>query len=125
MAHRDKAKQAIAAKKHYEANKDKMKARARAHDEKKKKAVKSFLLEYLSKNFCVDCGNSNPIVLEFDHKTKKEKRFFIGEANCRGYSLKSVIAEVAKCDIRCANCHRIKTYEEEGFRSRHEVIIAE
>jgi len=49
----------------------------------------------------------------------------------RGYSLNAINAEIDKCVIRCANCHRIKTAREKGFY-RHKqknmvaiIIIAE
>ena len=53
---------------------------------------------------CVDCGyNAWPSALHFDHRPGEVKAFEI----CRAlhYSWETIIAEVAKCDVRCANCH--------------------
>lgn len=61
---------------------------------------------------CVDCGEKNPIVLEFDHK--KDKVDCVGEIARRNGSLKAVKDEIAKCEVRCANCHRIKTAQSNG-----------
>lgn len=118
MAGRDPLKQRLAKQRYYEANKAKVKARAREHTDTMRRRVRAWLLEYLQTHHCVDCGESNPIVLEFDHHTPTDKHFNIGDATSRGFSLKRVIAEVAKCEVRCANCHRRKTYKDAGRTHR-------
>jgi hypothetical protein len=68
------------------------------------------MMEYLSENPCVDCGNSNPVVLDFDHLPEFEKNFDIGRAvGSSGRSWESIHAEIKKCDVVCSNCHRIRT----------------
>jgi hypothetical protein len=58
---------------------------------------------------CVDCGyNSHPAALDFDHRPGVQKLFTISQS-FRSWEL--VEAEIAKCDVRCANCHRIVTAE--------------
>lgn len=60
---------------------------------------------------CADCGySSHPAALEFDHRPDEHKLFNIGE-KVGAYSLERVWAEVAKCDVVCANCHAIRTTE--------------
>lgn len=103
---------------HYSANKPVYKARAVVHSTAEKAAVQAFLRDYLADHPCIDCGEADPIVLEFDHRDGVEKRFHLGAAGTRKMSLRSVQAEVAKCDVRCANCHRRKTYRERGLRHR-------
>lgn len=62
---------------------------------------------------CIDCGyKAHPAALEFDH-VEGEKRFNVGGMGARSWE--SVFAELAKCVVRCANCHRIKTMEERGL----------
>ena len=57
---------------------------------------------------CVDCGyRAHPQALEFDHRDPKAKLFNISEKN---YSWDRMLKEIAKCDIRCANCHRVRTF---------------
>jgi hypothetical protein len=56
---------------------------------------------------CVDCGESDPIVLEFDH-VRGEKRADIGRMS-QVATWAKIEDEIAKCELRCANCHRRKT----------------
>lgn len=59
---------------------------------------------------CVDCGyKENAKALDFDH-VRGKKEFNIGDISQRSVSDERLMVEVAKCDVRCANCHRIKTY---------------
>lgn len=66
-------------------------------------------MSYFSENPCVDCGETNPIVLEFDHRDREEKKYNISEMIAKGSSIKSIKEEINKCDVRCANCHKIRT----------------
>lgn len=75
--------------------------------------IRGKLLEYLSVRKCIDCGENDPIVLEFDHRNAKNKFKIIGKMLSGHYSWDSVLKEINKCDIRCANCHRRKTYIEQ------------
>jgi len=55
---------------------------------------------------CVDCGyNKHAVALDFDHRQEEEKLFNIGMEPNRRWS--DIEAEIAKCDVRCANCHRV------------------
>ncbi|WXX09704.1 HNH endonuclease [Mycobacterium phage MS810] len=78
-----------------------------------KAACRSYVTEYLSQHPCVDCGEGDPIVLEFDH-VRGEKLGNLSEMINRGASLKRIVAEIEKCDVRCANCHRRITAKRNG-----------
>jgi hypothetical protein len=71
------------------------------------------LLDYLSSHPCVDCGESDPIVLEFDH-VRGEKAYNVSVMARLMLSWGKVSGEIAKCKVRCANCHRRKTAERAG-----------
>ena len=64
--------------------------------------------EYLKNHPCVDCGNSDIRVLEFDH-VRGIKDDHICKAVRNAWSLERLKKEIAKCEIRCCNCHRIVT----------------
>lgn len=97
---------------HYRANRDRYIAQAGA----RKKAVVAEraedLVAYLRRHPCVDCGETDPIVLEFDHL--REKKFGIS-AGLQGRNWQSVLDEIAKCEVVCANCHRRRTALRGGF----------
>jgi len=63
--------------------------------------------EYLQSKSCVDCPISDPVVLTFDH-VRGKKRLEVSEMVKQSYSLKTIFDEIAKCEIRCFNCHMIK-----------------
>lgn len=113
---RDIVKAREHSQKHYANNRHAMMARAKAHTYLARDRIRAWLLTYLLGHPCTDCGETDPIVLEFDHI--EDKKFNIGAANGQGRSLKSVQAEVEKCEVRCANCHRRKTYRDRGFSHR-------
>ena len=70
---------------------------------------RSFIFGFLSENPCVDCGESDPIVLTFDHV--RDKKFTIA-AKALSVSQEELLSEIEKCEIRCANCHMRKTAEQ-------------
>jgi hypothetical protein len=77
--------------------------------------IRKLLLEYLSDRSCIDCGESDPIVLDFDHRCGKSKFKGISRMLSGHYSWKRIMKEIDKCDIRCSNCHRRKTYLQLGY----------
>ena len=57
---------------------------------------------------CADCHQTfPPYVMDFDH-VRGEKRF--GVSKMRNHSIEKILEEIAKCELVCANCHRIRTY---------------
>ena len=75
------------------------------------------VFEYLMRNPCIDCGESDPVVLEFDHRDSNEKIESISNL-IRDASWERIETEIKKCDVRCANCHRRKTAAQFEYR-RH------
>jgi hypothetical protein len=95
----------------YHTRRDKLGLRAASKERKKR--TKQFVGEYLIGKGCLDCSNDNPIVLEFDHRVDEIKRGNIGDL-ANKLSIESLMEEIAKCDIVCANCHRIRTWKRAG-----------
>ena len=63
---------------------------------------------YLETHPCIDCGLFDPLVMEFDHVTGtkvNDVRTLVREAA----AMHVLEAEIAKCVVRCANCHRRRT----------------
>jgi len=73
------------------------------------------LFDYLSTKSCVDCGEKDPVVLDFDHKDPRTKFKTVARMRAGHYSWESVYAEIVKCEVRCSNCHRRKSYVQFGY----------
>ena len=68
------------------------------------------MLKRLKQQPCADCGGRFPsCAMDFDHRDPAEKRHTISRMVGRAGTAR-IMAEVAKCDIVCANCHRDRTY---------------
>ena len=55
-------------------------------------------------------GTFHPAAMHFDHRPGMTKAFDIG-FGCRRYGKDRILAEIAKCDLVCANCHAVRTFE--------------
>jgi hypothetical protein len=102
-------------KKHYSNNKNKHKENVKLRNDKITKENRKKIFEFYKTHPCVDCGESNPIVLECDHKIQSEKKYGIAMMVQNAYSWESIEEEIKKCDVRCANCHRIRTAKQLGW----------
>jgi hypothetical protein len=69
--------------------------------------LREYVLEHLRRTPCTDCGERNPLVLEFDHI--EDKVASVAKLVSDGASKKVVDAEIARCEVVCANCHRRRT----------------
>ena len=89
--------------------------RQRANKENARKRAREHIAEYFTTHRCVDCGESDPIVLTFDHLPgKHEKRADVSELVHDGYGLDAIKAEIAKTDVVCFNCHSLRTQQRTG-----------
>lgn len=76
-----------------------------------------YVLEHLLKNPCVDCGEADPEVLQFDHVE------MVGGSGKRVTDLvqctiERIQAEIDKCEVRCCNCHMRRTRRQMGWTKR-------
>jgi len=69
------------------------------------------VLDFFERHPCIDCGERDPVVLEFDHIGAKS--FNIGQS-LPYRNWQSIRAETEKCDGVCANCHRRRTARRRG-----------
>ncbi len=70
----------------------------------------SWINDYKKEKGCTRCGNIDPRVLDFHHRNGKDKLFGLGTFR-RAVGFERIKKEVEKCEIVCANCHRILHYE--------------
>lgn len=64
---------------------------------------------YLSTHPCIDCGESDPVVLDFDHIDPATKTRSIARMLSGHVKWENILKEIEKCEVRCANCHRRRT----------------
>jgi len=91
----------------YHKNREKQIAAAYVRRVRTAKNLGRRIRDYLGDHPCVDCGESDPDVLDFDHL--RDKRANVSRLVHVAVSWEMVLAEIAKCEVRCANCHRRRT----------------
>lgn len=109
MAWKNKSKEYMREyhRKWYHKNKERIKNRKSKSSKKRRNKILDFI-KSLKEVPCKDCGNSYPYyVMDFDHVIGN-KRFTIGQN--KTLSIETLKQEIKKCEIVCANCHRIRTF---------------
>lgn len=77
-----------------------------------KLAVVEQLIQFFIEHPCIDCGEGDPVKLDFDHM--ENKKMDIAKMVHHAYSWDAIMDEAKKCVVRCSNCHRLKTARERG-----------
>lgn len=90
---------------HYVNNTDKCKQKARKSNSQYRLRNLQYVIDFLKLNPCVDCGEKDPIVLEFDHF--RDKEYCVSQMHT--YAFDKLKEEIEKCEVRCRNCHKRKT----------------
>ena len=75
----------------------------------KREEVKLKVIDYLKSHPCVDCGETDIIVLEFDHIDPGDKLNDISKLIHHKYSWDTIRKEISKCEVRCGSCHTRRT----------------
>jgi len=86
--------------------------------------LRHFVWEQLRGKVCVDCGEGDPVVLQFDHVDPDTKEMAIAEATNRGWKVERIAEEILKCVVRCANCHLRKTAAQFGWGEKKTAFLA-
>lgn len=103
------------AAKHYQQNKDAYLARSKVSNANRRAENKRRLYEYLREHPCVDCGESDLVVLDLDHRDETAKVLNISTMLQKNQSWVRIAKEIEKCDVRCSNCHRRRTARQFGW----------
>lgn len=72
------------------------------------------MVDYLNEHPCVDCGETDILVLEFDHLDPSTKVINVGEARRLNWTWERILQEIAKCEVVCANDHKRRTARQFG-----------
>ena len=73
---------------------------------------RTYVFNYLKKHPCIDCGETDVLMLEFDHR--HSKKFDISNGLLKKVPMHILRKEITKCDVRCSNHHSKKTHEEKN-----------
>ena len=89
---------------YYDRNKDKEFEYKADRQVNKREEARHYVFTFLSSHRCVDCGESDPLILIFDH-VRGSKKMKISHMVNQGCSIEAIKDEIDKCEIRCGNCH--------------------
>jgi hypothetical protein len=81
--------------------------------ENARQRAREYIAKYFATHPCCDCGESDPIVLTFDH-VRGKKRGNVSDIVGHGFGLESIKAEIDKCDVLYFNCHSLRTQQHSG-----------
>jgi NAD-dependent dihydropyrimidine dehydrogenase PreA subunit len=95
----------------YAGNRDEHIRRVALRNKRVRGEHQELMATFLREHPCVDCGESDLRVLELDHEDPAEKTANVGRLLASALPWSTVLAEVEKCSVRCANCHRRRTAE--------------
>ena len=88
----------------------KQKRKLQDQKNKRRRKLKQWYWNILKESPCVDCGETDYRCLDFDH-VRGEKNRGVFEMVHACFSKPKILVEMAKCEVRCARCHRIKSFE--------------
>lgn len=101
-------------RKSYQRDLEKSRFSVAERKKRSRKNARDFLVDYLKTHPCIDCGANDIRVLEFDHLDDFEKTKGVGVLIGWGLGIERIKQEIDKCEVRCRNCHAIKTFERLG-----------
>jgi hypothetical protein len=117
MPFKDKVKQRESARKHYARNSEAIQKRTVKNNRLIRLRNKIYIDGVKGTNPCADCGVSYPpYIMQFDHIVDG-KRGNVADMARSGFSIENLKAEIAKCELVCANCHAERTH---GFKDELE-----
>jgi hypothetical protein len=109
LQHVCKSCQSIRAHEHYLRNAAAYQKRVARNNKRIRESNRRRLHDYLLVQKCYDCGLQDLAALDFDHRDPRQKRKDVSTLAGSACAWSAVLAEINKCDVVCANCHRGRT----------------
>jgi hypothetical protein len=110
------------AREHYRRNKARYTSADWTRRRCSRKDLNREINDYLAAHPCLDCGEKDPLLLEFDHRDGVDKLETVAFLRVRGQR-DELLAEIAKCDVRCSNCHQRRTARQFGWKKLLEIAL--
>ena len=111
MSYKDRDEQNAAWRRWYRDNAK----RKMAWQRRRKLEIRAWWTELKSSKRCERCGEADPDCLQFHHLDPTTKEVTVSRAVAGAWSRERILAEVAKCEVLCANCH-LKLHWEAKWR---------
>ena len=119
MVYKQNVETVIEKEQKYFASSEIQQEKARLRTKNYRKESQEKICEYLFAHPCVDCGEKDIILLEFDHILQEEKEYNVCQMPTDGFRWSLIEKEIQKCEVRCLTCHRKKTVkQQENYRVR-------
>lgn len=100
-------------------NLDTKRANDRTRKAERRVELRARMLEFMAGKSCIVCGESDPVVLQFNHIDPKQKRANVATMlTSGGYKWDTIMSEINKCNIMCANCHMRHTAKQFSWYNR-------
>lgn len=103
-------------KQHYQDNKEYYKDKQK----RTKDRIMELFIKYMADKSCVDCGEGDSLVLQFDHL--RNKTMNIAKCVHNSWSWDRILGEMSKCEIVCANCHTRRTAKRAGWKKLSGIV---
>jgi hypothetical protein len=98
-------------------NKNKCKVCKKLEDDNRRSKSRKYLFDFYLSHPCVDCGETNPFVLQLDHIG--QKRMNVSEMVSSRICIETIKKEIEQCVVRCSNCHAKKTAKDQKWYKEH------
>jgi hypothetical protein len=96
---------------YYKKNKARFIEKNRRNKNRQRRRLRAILLEN-KRRPCADCGGTfHPWVMEFDHREGSVKEAAVANLVSKGCTHARLLEEMSMCEVVCANCHRMRTYD--------------
>ena len=89
----------------YARNRARVCAAVRPHRERRRRELAAWFVDLKSQLVCARCGEDHPACIVFHHRDPSAKEITIADAMRLAYGRARILAEIAKCEVLCANCH--------------------
>ena len=110
MPYKDKESRREAYRRWYKRNKHRNDVRCKSKTQRTR--VREWFAEWKKGKSCQTCNESHPACISFHHRDSEDKELEISNLVVQGYGIKTIMVEVAKCDVLCHNCHAKLHWEE-------------
>lgn len=97
---------------------------AKSKAAQRRREGKAWLLERRKTLKCERCGEDHVATLDFHHRDPQEKDIEVATAAHQGWSIDRLEAEIAKCEVLCANCHRKLHFDLRNHASQANLVKA-